>query len=327
MPSIREPGKARPAAALRIGPAGVERRTDRVRHAEPGRVPAVAHVSADGRAGATGSGGADHPPRLGKPLPAELGEDRLGDVVVAAPVGGPLGVGELVHVVAVATGREPAGLVVDRAGGLDQVAAAALALDQPDLVGRRAGRHHRDERQPEHAGEIGLGHRGRAGRRLDHRGALGQPAVAQRIQEQGSGQAVLQRAGDVGRLVLEIEIDAPVLRQREPQQMGVGAALRLRLDPPHRAAHPVALARREPIQHDGDVRAAGGHRPTVAPGQVVGAALLSKRVDGLDHLLLGDVAEVVQAALDERHRQVREAVEVEVGEVVDLGALAAGRAS
>jgi hypothetical protein len=40
------------------------------------------------------------------PLERQLGVDRLGDVVVAPPVGGPFGVGELVHEVAAQVGRQ-----------------------------------------------------------------------------------------------------------------------------------------------------------------------------------------------------------------------------
>ena len=46
------------------------------------------------------------------PLVGQLLEDRLGDVVVATPVGGPFGVGELVHVVAAGLGGQPPRLVV-----------------------------------------------------------------------------------------------------------------------------------------------------------------------------------------------------------------------
>ena len=83
--------------------------------------------------------GADHDPARDRvPLARHLLEDRLGDVVVAAPVGGPLGIGELVEVVAAALVGQPARHVVDLAGVVDEVALAALALDQGDLL--RAGR-------------------------------------------------------------------------------------------------------------------------------------------------------------------------------------------
>jgi len=89
-------------------------------------------------------------------LAAHLLEDGFRDVVVAAPVGGPLRVGELVHVVAVALARQPLGLGVQLGGIADEVAAAAIELDLRDLGGRRAARHHRDEGQAQKAREIGL---------------------------------------------------------------------------------------------------------------------------------------------------------------------------
>ncbi len=51
-------------------------------------------------------------------------EDALRDVVVAAPVGGALGVGELVHVVAAAVLRQLLRHRVDLAGAVDKMAAA-----------------------------------------------------------------------------------------------------------------------------------------------------------------------------------------------------------
>ena len=60
----------------------------------------------------------------------QLFEDRHGDVVVAAPVGGPFGVGELVHVVAAGLGRQTFGLGVHRRGCVHEVASPAVALDE-----------------------------------------------------------------------------------------------------------------------------------------------------------------------------------------------------
>ena len=70
------------------------------------------------------------------------------------------------------------------------------------------------------------------------------PAVAQRVQEQRTRQPVLEAAGDVRRLVLEVELHvdavAPRHRQRIAQQMGVGAAPGVGLDQPDRVVHPRA---------------------------------------------------------------------------------------
>lgn len=60
----------------------------------------------------------------------ELLEHRFGDVVVAPPVGGPLRVGELVHVVAAALGGEARRLRVERPRVVDEVAAPAVEFDE-----------------------------------------------------------------------------------------------------------------------------------------------------------------------------------------------------
>ena len=107
MPSMRDDAPADVATALRI--RREERRVLRIDHAQLGGVASIAQITADRRAGAAGAR-ADHDPvRDRKLLFVHLLEDRLGDVVVAAPVGGPLGVGELVEVV-------PAGLLGETFG-------------------------------------------------------------------------------------------------------------------------------------------------------------------------------------------------------------------
>ncbi|COX96027.1 Uncharacterised protein [Mycobacterium tuberculosis] len=63
-------------------------------------MPSVADVAADRRAGSAGARTHDDPFRGGVLLFAHLHVDRLGDVVVAAPVGCALRVGELVQIVA-----------------------------------------------------------------------------------------------------------------------------------------------------------------------------------------------------------------------------------
>ena len=132
----------------------------------------------------------------------------------------------------------PAGLVVDGRGVVDEVAAPAVELDQRDLLGAGRRGHHRDERQTEHAGEVGLAHRRRPARGLDDGAALGNLPRAQAVQEQRAGQPVLEAAGRVRRLVLEIEVDAPLRRQRVDQQVRVGAAPGIGLDGGDRPVHP-----------------------------------------------------------------------------------------
>ena len=84
--------------------------------------------------------------------------------------------------------------------------------------------------RPEHAGEVGLAHRRRPAGGLDHRAALGDLPRAQAVEEQRPGQPVLEAAGRVGRLVLQVELDPPLRRQRVDQQVGVGAAPGVGLD-------------------------------------------------------------------------------------------------
>ena len=228
MPSMRDgrPVKADGSPA----PARVEDRVLRVDHAHPRGVPPEARVAADRRARPAGSGSHDDPGGDGMPLLRHLAEDRLRDVVVAAPVGRALGKCELVEEVPFALVGEPPRLVDDRPGVVDQVARPSLRLDERDLLGAGGGRHDRDERQAEVPGEVGLGDGRRAARGLDDRRPLGDPAVAEAVEEQRPGEPVLQRSRRVDRLVLQVEVDAPLLRQREDVQMRVGRAIRVRLE-------------------------------------------------------------------------------------------------
>ena len=93
-------------------------------HAERRVVLPVPDVAADRGRRAAGAGAHHHPGRdRVRPRAASAVKIDLGDVVVAAPVGRPLGVGELVHVVAVALGREAMGFRVDVVRVVDEVAA------------------------------------------------------------------------------------------------------------------------------------------------------------------------------------------------------------
>ncbi|SHV07137.1 Uncharacterised protein [Mycobacteroides abscessus subsp. abscessus] len=55
-----------------------------------------------------------------------LGKDRLGDVVVAAPVGGSFGIGELVQIVATGLVGEPLRLGVHLLRFIDEMTTATL---------------------------------------------------------------------------------------------------------------------------------------------------------------------------------------------------------
>jgi hypothetical protein len=173
---------------------------------------------------------------------AHLGKDAFGDVVVATPVRRALGKGELVHVVATALAREALRFAIDRARVAYLVALAAQRLDRGDLFGGRAGRDHGHERQAEHAREIGFRHGGGAGRGLDYGGAFADPPAAQRMEEQRARQTVLEAAGGVAALVLEIDRDARQRGQIERDEVGIGAARVVRLDPRDGPIGPAATA-------------------------------------------------------------------------------------
>src|SRR5262249_5396456 len=111
-------------AAFDVG--GEERRILRIDNAQPRGMPPVADVAADGGAGSSGAGTHHDPLRNPVLLLAHLRVDRLGDVVVAAPVGGSLGVGELTQVVPAALPCDTFGLGVYLARLLHEMATPAL---------------------------------------------------------------------------------------------------------------------------------------------------------------------------------------------------------
>ncbi|MNI87152.1 hypothetical protein D3C73_1443270 [compost metagenome] len=80
---------------------------------------------------------------------------------------------------------------------VDQQASAAELLDQGDLLGAGGLCHHRDERQSNEPGEIGLGNGRAAAGSFHNGGAFRDPAVDQAVQEQRSCQAVLEAAGSM----------------------------------------------------------------------------------------------------------------------------------
>ena len=71
---------------------------------------------ADGCRRTAGPGSANNPAWDLMYLLIHLGEDAFGNIVVAAPVGGALGVGELVHVVPAGLALEAPSLGVDGSG-------------------------------------------------------------------------------------------------------------------------------------------------------------------------------------------------------------------
>src|ERR1700730_1163029 len=114
----------------------------------------IADVAADRGAGSSGARPDHDPLRNRMLLVAHLDEYRLRDVVVAAPIGGSFGVGELVQVVPTSLLGDAFGLGVEAARALYEMATATLRFDQCDL-GRASRRgHHRDERETQQCGEV-----------------------------------------------------------------------------------------------------------------------------------------------------------------------------
>ncbi len=122
--------------------------------------------------------------------------------------------------------------------------AAAGAFDQLQLG--TAGRPGYDghEVQSEHPGEPGFRDGGRAAGGVDESRALGDVAVDQAVEEKGPGEAVLERAGGMHRLILEIQVDAPGRRQREHMEVGIGAAVGVGLDLADRLRDPAPVQTR-----------------------------------------------------------------------------------
>src|SRR5215472_13585357 len=123
--------------SVRGAPAAEERRILGVHDGEVGSEPPVPQIPADGCAGSAGPRAHDDPTWDGKALQAHLLEDRFSDVVVAPPVGGPFGEGELIHVVAARGLGKPDRLVVYGGRIVDEMAAATLPFDQCDLLATR----------------------------------------------------------------------------------------------------------------------------------------------------------------------------------------------
>jgi len=201
------------------------------------------HIATDGRTRSTGARPDDHPGRYRKRFTVQLREHRLGNVVIAAPIGGSLGVGELIEVVPAAGGCKISGDLIDRGRIVNQLALATVELDELALLAYGRGWHDGHERQVEQSGEVGLADCGRPGGRLDQCGAFGDPVVAQAVQHQRPCQSMLQAAGRMHRLVLQIQVDAPLDRQRIWMQMSVGAAIRIRLYLRDRPFQPGAVVR------------------------------------------------------------------------------------
>ena len=218
----------------------VEHRVFRVHHANLGRQLLVAHVAAKSGRSAAGTGAADDPVRHRIGFVRHLGENGVGDIIVAAPVCGALGIGELVHVMTIQLLRQTLGFVVNGGRIVHQVAAPAIEFDGANFFLRGALGHHRDEGQAQQAGKIGLGHSGATAGCLDDGAAFAYPAIAQTVQKQGARQPVLEAAGGVSGFVLEIELYLRRAGDGQRNQMRVAGAIEIGLDLAHCLGNPIS---------------------------------------------------------------------------------------
>ena len=136
------------AGAIFRGEAVEEGRSLDISDAKLRSVALVADIATDGRRGAAGAGAHHHPGRNRVPLLTQLLEDGFGDVVVAAPVGRALGMGELVHEMTAQSYSQFGRLGIDAPAVVGEMAAAAIVLYRGDLLPRGGTRHYRIEGTP-----------------------------------------------------------------------------------------------------------------------------------------------------------------------------------
>ena len=134
--------------------------------------------------GAAGAGAHHNPLRHGMILQGQLAEDGFGNVVVAAPVGGPLGVGELVHVVTAVLRGDLCGRRIHLVGVVHKVAGPPNCSISAIFSGAGGPRHDGNKRQVQQLGKVRFGDGGGAGAGLHNGGALVDPAVHQAKEEQ-----------------------------------------------------------------------------------------------------------------------------------------------
>ena len=85
------------------------------------------------------------------PVPAlalHLTKDAVGDIIIAAPVGGALSVSELVHVMTVQLTRQLLRGRIDFAGAFHEMTATAVKFNLFNLTFCRTGRHDGNKWQP-----------------------------------------------------------------------------------------------------------------------------------------------------------------------------------
>src|ERR1700733_15623731 len=131
-------------------------RIDGVRDAKSRRKSLVADEPTDGRGGAAGAGAAYDPGGNGVFLLTHLRKDALGDVVVAAPVGGAFCVGELIQIVSVRFRGEALCFGIDGPRIRDGMDLPAMETYGVQFRGRRRGGYDCNEPQAQKSCEVRL---------------------------------------------------------------------------------------------------------------------------------------------------------------------------
>ena len=198
--------------------------------AKPRLKPAIADIAPDRGRGAAGAGAHHHPFGFGKFLKLHLLKDAFGDIVVAAPIGCALGIGELVQIMPARVRGDPGRDLIDLGWLIDQFAAPAKAPDRRQLGLAGGFGHDRDKGQAQKIGEIGLGDGGRTRRGFDQRGAAPDAAVADAVKKQRPRQPVLEAAGRMRAFILEIDRDIGQALKRRLDQMRVSRAVAVALE-------------------------------------------------------------------------------------------------
>ena len=88
--------------------------------------------------------------------------------------------------------------------------------------------------------EVGFGNRRAARRGFDDRGALGNQAVAESVEEQGAGEAVLEAPRRMGGFILQVEVNLLGRGQVHPDEVGVRRALEIRFNRGDRLVDPIS---------------------------------------------------------------------------------------
>src|SRR3546814_10942014 len=128
----------------------------------------------------------------------QLLENRLGDIVVGAPVRSSFSVGELIHVMPTQLARQAFGFAIDLSSRVHQMYLSAVKLNGRDLFPGGAFGNDGNKGQAYQPCEISFGHGRGARGGLVHGTVRRQQAIKKSIPEGGSSEAIITTAGRVG---------------------------------------------------------------------------------------------------------------------------------